>query len=30
VLFRLLDSLDDDTDDYDYSDNQHLMMFYGK
>ncbi len=30
VLFRLLDSLNETAEDYDYSDNEHLMMFYGK
>lgn len=29
VLFRVLDSMEED-DEYDVSDNEHLMMFYGK
>ncbi|MCC8169721.1 MAG: hypothetical protein LIO59_05075 [Oscillospiraceae bacterium] len=30
MLFKLLDSLEEQTDDFDYSNNEHLMMFYGK
>lgn len=30
MLFALLDSLGEEDEDYDYLDNEHLMMFYGR
>lgn len=30
VLFKLLDGIEEDEEDYDYIDNEHLLMFYGR